>query len=443
VPYVPGQPSSGYRVLPARYGTPSAKAYSQPVRAALWPRSRRPTPIAGLWITVAAGGFARAAIQIALSWITFEATGSLLTVGVVVAVRYVPQMLLGIPIGIAADWFDRRRLVVGIMFASTATALVAAALAGASLLVVPVIVAIAVLLGILDTLRTTATQAYAYDLVLGSHTARGLAAINLGNRLLGAAGGLAGGYTLVTLGTAPTFVVVGLVLAIGTVVPLLTAEDAVAPGQVTDGAPDRRRGVAARERPSFASASTLLVRNRRVGMLVLTIAVTEILGFTFPTLLPKFSDTIFRTGAAGLGMLVAAGSVGGVASLVWLARFGSSGHSGKLMLLSSAVLGLALFAFAATSDYLLALLWLAVAGAACAVMDTLSQMLLQQCVGERERGAAMGLWVFSIGFAPIGHLALGALADAIGAPLSQALFGATLTVAVGLIALYAPMRRLR
>ena len=86
---------------------------------------------------------------------------------------------------------------------------------------------------------------------------------------------------------------------------------------------------------------------------------------------------------------------------------------------------------------------LALVGGACAVLDTLSQMLIQQSVREHERGAAMGLWVFSVGCAPLGHLALGALAGAIGAPLTQALFGASLAAIVALLALYAPLRTLR
>ena len=56
-------------------------------------------------------------------------------------------------------------------------------------------------------------------------------------------------------------------------------------------------------------------------------------------------------------------------------------------------------------------------------MDTLGQTLIQRNADEHERGAAMGLWVFSVGFGPIGHLTLGAVATSYGAPFAQAASG--------------------
>src|SRR5215210_7771211 len=113
--------------------------------------SRRPSAFSGLWISVAASAFARTAIQLALSWITFEVTGSLFMVGVVAAVRMAPLLAIGIPAGIVADWFDRRRLVVGVTVGSTAVALGVAALLASGLLMVPIILAVALALGVLDT----------------------------------------------------------------------------------------------------------------------------------------------------------------------------------------------------------------------------------------------------------------------------------------------------
>lgn len=406
------------------------------------PTSRRPSNVTGLWISVAANSFARTAIQLALSWITLELTGSLFMVGVVAAVRMAPQIPLGIPAGVVADWFDRRRLVVGVTVASSVVALGVAALVASDRLILPIIMAVAISLGLLDTLRTTATQAYAYDLVHASQAARGLAFINLGSQLLGTAGGLVGGYTLEHYGGATTFGVVAIVLAIGAIVPALAGgERALAAGG--PGGTARSRLGPRRERRSLAAACTLMVTNRLVAVLVLTIIIAEVLGFSSQTLLPTFARDVFEIGAAGLGLLTAARSIGGVMGLLLLSRFGAIDRSGPVMLGAAGVLGLALLAFASTLSYELALVWLALVGAACAVLDTLSQLLLQQSVGEQQRGAAMGLWVFSIGFAPFGHLALGALADVIGAPLTQALFGASLAAIVALLALYAPLRNLK
>jgi MFS family permease len=411
----------------------------------------RPSAYAGLWISAAGSAFGRTAIQLALSWITLEVTGSLLMVGAVSAVRMAPQIPFGIPAGIVADWFDRRRLVAGVTVAGSAVALSAAALAASGRLVVPLIMAVAVALGLLDTLRTTATQTYAYDLVRASNVARRLAFVNLGSQLLGTAGGLVGGYTLQAHGGSTTFLVVAIVLAVGAAVLSLATGDAapalsslsLPAGQGALGGPSGRSTAAARrKRPSFAAASTLIVRNRLVTVLVLTIILVEVLGFSSMTIMPTFARDVFEVGPVGLGMMTAARSIGGVTSLLLLSRAGTSDRSGAALLGAAGVLGLALLAFSWTSSYPLALVWLALVGGACAVCDTLSQMLLQQSAGEQQRGAAMGLWVFSIGFAPLGHLALGALSDVLGAPPTQAIFGASLAIVAALLAYYAPLRRL-
>jgi len=77
------------------------------------------------------------------------------------------------------------------------------------------------------------------------------------------------------------------------------------------------------------------------------------------------------------------------------------------------------------------------------IMDTLGQTLIQRNADERERGTAMGVWVFSVGFGPVGHLTLGAAATQYGAPLTQAVSGLSLMVVAALMSLHAPLRRAR
>ena len=70
-------------------------------------------------------------------------------------------------------------------------------------------------------------------------------------------------------------------------------------------------------------------------------------------------------------------------------------------------------------------------GVASAGIDTSVQSALQRSVEESERGAAVGVWYFAIGFGPVGQLSLGAAAVAIGAPAALALSGGLLA-AIGL-----------
>ena len=136
-------------------------------------------------------------------------------------------------------------------------------------------------------------------------------------------------------------------------------------------------------------------------------------------------------------------SAGGTLGLLLLSRFGAEGRSGHVFVVGAAAFGLALLLFAVSPFYALALVLLGLSGLCASIMDTLGQTLMQRNADEHERGAAMGLWVFSIGFGPVGHLTLGAAASAVGAPLAQAVSGLLLFLVAGLMALNAQLRRAR
>lgn len=430
---------------------------------------------AGLWVSASAGSFARTTTQLAFSWLTLQATDSPFLVGVVAAARMAPQLVLGIPAGIVADYVDRRTLLVAVNVGGTLLLLgvLVAALAGA--LSLPAILGTVALFGVLDTLRTATTQAYAYDLVRAARATSGMALTNLGAQLLGTLGGVVGGWTLERYGGPVAFALIAAVLAVAAAAPLLGARPeagratpppasptdvpgstlvAVSPGSPDDaagsvtgtaaaGGSGGARRTAPRARPNFGQAATLLLRNHLLAVLALAILVAEILGFATQTLLPTFARDVFDVGAAGLGTMTAVRSAGGVLGLLLVARLGPSIRGGLVFVVACTTLGVALLLFSVAPVYAVALVLLAVAGGASSAMDTLGQTLLQRNADERERGAAMGIWVFAVGFGPVGHLTLGAAAEAFGAPRTQLMSGALLALIGVALALNGPLRRAR
>jgi MFS family permease len=371
-----------------------------------------------------------------------EATGSPFFVGLVAAIRATPQIPLGIPAGIVADWLDRRLLLIGVTVAAMLVALTSATLVGFSLLSVPVILVVAALFGLLDTLRTTVTQAYAYDLVRAERAARGLANINLGAQLLGTAGGVAGGYVLEAFGGMAAFALVAAVLAFGAAWPWWGGSSLRVYAEVDESSRAVPTGVD-RHRLSLWRALAMIVRSPLLFALVMAIILAEVLGFSSQALFPVMARDVFDTGATGLGQLTAMRFSGGAVALLLISRIGTRDRSGLAMTTAAITLGAALVAFGQAPFWELALFWIVLVGASCAVIDTLAQVLLQQRVADNERGAAMGIWVFAIGFGPAGFLAIGALADAVGAPLAQTVFGAALVVVMLPLLLHTPLRRLK
>ena len=193
----------------------------------------------------------------------------------------------------------------------------------------------------------------------------------------------------------------------------------------------------------FRRAITLVARNRLLAILSLAIILAEIFGFASQTLLPTFARDVFDVGASGLGIMMAVRSGGGALGLLVLSRLGAEGRSGLVFVCAAGAFGLALLLFGATPVYAIALVMLGLSGLCASVMDTLGQTLLQRNADERERGAAMGLWVFSVGFGPVGHLTLGAAASAFGAPITQAVSGLLLALVAVTMSTNRSLRRAR
>jgi MFS family permease len=398
---------------------------------------------AGLWLSASTGSFARIMVQLVLSWITLESTGSPFLVGVVMAVRMVPLLVLGIPAGAVADSFDRRTLVILSSGGLALASLACAAAAAAGTLSLPAILTITFILGTLDTQRAAATQVYAYDLVREARATRGIALTNLGAQLLGVLGAILGGVVLESSGPVGAFLIVALASLLGAVGPALGAV-----GPTLRSNRPAQQGATPGSRPRLWNALTLLGRNRLVAMLALGVTLAEVFGFSHQTLLPTFARDVFDVGAAGLGALTAARSVGGVLSLLLLARLGTAERSGLVFLATGGAFGLALAVFAAVPSYGLALVMLTLAGAAAFAFDALGQTLLQRSTADHERGAAMGIWAVGVwavgvGTAPLGHLAIGAATGLMGPQPAQAASGALLLLAFLLLATHAPLRRAR
>jgi MFS family permease len=179
---------------------------------------------------------------------------------------------------------------------------------------------------------------------------------------------------------------------------------------------------------------TLILRNRRAALIALIVIICEVFGFSSITVFPTFARDVLGSDAAGLGGLATARQIGAIVGLLFLARIGLTGsRGGRLVLLATSTMGVGLVAFALSSSFALSFVLLVVVGAAMAGSDTLGQALLQRNVNDTERGSAMGIWFFAIGFGPLGLIGLGAAANVIGAPAALAISGAILALfALGL-----------
>jgi predicted MFS family arabinose efflux permease len=155
--------------------------------------------------------------------------------------------------------------------------------------------------------------------------------------------------------------------------------------------------------------------------------------------MPGFADVIFGRGAHGLATLVAASGVGGIVAGVWMSQYGRTTHMTRIVLWAVLVLALALFLFATTHWFALAVACVAVVSAMSTIASTGSQMLIQGSVDGAMRGRVMSIYGITWRGGPaLGALAIGGATSIFGlqAPLAA---GALLCVIAW--ALVLPKRR--
>ncbi len=382
-----------------------------------------------LWLAGGAGAFGWSVSLVAIGWITLQVSNSAFAVGATFAARLLPSLLFGIPMGSLVDRFDRRTTLV-VVNTLGALALVGVGILGATgHLGLAEMLLLSLGLGIIDTTRGTAFQSYAFDLAGPEGATNALALSNLGGQLAAVIGSAAGGIVLEQFGVGSGFLLAAALAGVA------------AGGLALSGRHTRRARAGQRLVPSFRYSITLITRNRLVAVIAFVVIVNEVLGFAAITLLPTFARDVLHSDASGLGVLSSIRSVGGILGLIVLARLGMRERGGRLLIIATLGSGLGLLGFSVSTSFVLSLLLMAVVGLSWGALDTLGQSLIQQGVADNERGAAMGIWFFAIGFGPFGHLALGAAASVIGAPLALAIDAAMLAaIGVALIGVRAVRR---
>ena len=111
---------------------------------------------------------------------------------------------------------------------------------------------------------------------------------------------------------------------------------------------------------------------------------------------------------------------------VLLANLGNFRHKGKVMFALAVGFGLGQMVFSLTANIFFTLAVLTFINVCAMGLDTVYKTLMQDNVSNEQRGRAMGTWVFGLGFAPVGHMSVGAIAGAMGAPVALLINGSVL-----------------
>jgi MFS family permease len=186
-----------------------------------------------------------------------------------------------------------------------------------------------------------------------------------------------------------------------------------------------------------------VAKHRRVRTLLLLVAVVGVFGWSYSVLLPAFATDVLRVGSREYGMLLSANGIGALCGALVVATYGDRLPRRLLVFGGLGLFSLMLLLLAVTSNYYLALVFMAIAGWGMLLYFSTSNTVIQTSVADGMRGRVMGIWALMFGgMMPLGGLEAGAVSHWIGVPWTVAIgavvCGSTALVAWLLVRKYPP-----
>ncbi len=377
-----------------------------------------------LWYSSLTVAAAQGLERTAMAWLALETGGGAFVVGLSFAARMLPSLLFGLTAGTIADRVDRRRQLIVVAKVALGLMAIFGWLIGSGGLRIWQVVAFSFVAGCLQVFDTPARQALVIDTVSREAAARALALNAVATRFAIAFGALGAGVLIANIGVAWCYLL--MAGAYGLTAILITMVH-VPQGQRSLVAPPPFH-------QAFRDAARLIVDVPVVRTLILAGVACEIFAFSYMSALPLFAQDVLVAGAEGLGTLNAAAQIGGAIAVVLLSMVPGPGPRQPLLGAIFVLYGLSILALGLTHSLAVATVLLLVIGLCAGAFDLLQQTLIQLAVPDEQRGRAVGLWLLSLGSAPLGHLEMGLLVAVLGAPLALLINGGlTLTTAMLLL----------
>jgi len=361
--------------------------------------------------------------MVAVDWQVYEIAtkqglNPALALGTIGLMRVIPMTLSALFAGVAADRFERRKVIMVTSFIALFASIILALAGSLSTPNLFIVYAMVVVTAIASAFEMPARQALTPALVPAPMLSQAMSA------------GIISWQLATVMGPS----IAGILISAYGVVPLYWI-DAVSYLAVVYAAVMMRPAVVVSTRPPVrmkdAFEGLKFVFKHRI------MASTMLLDFfaTFfgaaTTLMPIFANEILHVGAQGYGLMRAAPSVGAVAAAVLLTSRRIT-RQGPVLLIAVAIFGVSMAVFGASSWYPLTLFTRAMSGASDTISMIIRGTLRQLLTPDELRGRMTAVnMIFVAGGPQLGEFVVGITASVIGAPLAVLIGG---ILCVGLVA---------
>ncbi len=337
---------------------------------------------------------------IARSWLVWDLTGSSTSVASVLVARAVPMLILGLIGGVAADRFNRRRLLLVIQGWTLLMHVTMAWLLLSGSIELWHVYVLAFGLGAGMAMNQPVRTSIIPNLVdrKDMFNAMSLNSIAINSTRMG-------GPALIAILIAATDVGWAYVWAAGAfVVVLWTTARITIPGRTSKlpvGNPVSQ----------LIEGFVYIGRHRVILALVLLGLGPLAIGFSHQVLLPQLVEQQYGRGIGLMGVLTSVGAIGGLSGGLFIASRRDMPYKGRLMLFAATSYGLALLGFAGASYMWMAfplIIWI---GVSQTLFRAGNSVTLLELAPDNLRGRIISATLLDTALSPVAGIAAGAVAD--------------------------------
>lgn len=350
--------------------------------------------------------------QATLAWQVYELTGSALSLASVGGVRFVAQLIGSIFGGAVADTADRGKTVVLAQLVPILITSILVLLTASKSANLPIILAVVVLLGVANAFENPARQALLPQLVRRETFQIAVATSSTIQQLSFALGPMTAGITIAAMGVEGAYAItVGLTAASAVLIafarpvyPMVTRAGGLSLTMVKEG------------------LQFVWRKQPVIGAMALDTVAVIFAGAQ--ALLPIYAQDILMVGPEGFGILNSSQGIGAFAMSCALLFLPQIQRTGRALVLTVAMFGVATLVFAVSRDFTLSVVAYALTGAFDQISVVMRQTIIQMGTPDELRGRVSAVNQVFIGAAnQLGALHVGSVTQLTGSATIALVYG--------------------
>ena len=341
--------------------------------------------------------------MILLAWLILEISNAPWLVALVGFFTMIPTLVLGLAGGVMADRVNRHRLLTITQGINTAAVVVMSIVLVTGVVQVWHGYATAMISGICWALSFPARRAIVYDLLGAADLTNAVALDTVGLNVSRMTGPALAGVLISVVGVSGGFIFMSVANAIGWVLVVLLK------------VPEQQQSIRRDQSiirnliEGFAYVKT----ERTILAVILITIITNLLVFSYATMIPIIARDVLHVGPILMGALQAGEGLGALFGSMLIASSVTMSYHGRIFVVGTLISMLGLLAFSISEWYIVSFPIMLFLGLGTSGFATMQSAIVMLVAKDEMRGRALGVVSLAIGGGPLGALLVGIVAESI------------------------------